>query len=369
MLYRPLGKTGKEISVIGFGGMRFQPEDYKKDHQICADILLRAHGLGVNYFDTAPFYCEDESEDIVGLAMRQIRGKRPYVSTKCGLGQAETAAEAYDWVQKSRDRLSVDTIDFYHMWCVRTPDEYRRMVAPGGIYDGLLRAQQGGLIEHICCSVHVDSADLADIVRDGRAEVITLGYNALNFAFRRDGLTACRDADVGIVVMNPLSGGLIPRLQNQFHFLKNSPDESIVHAALRFVIGSEGVTAALPGPADIAELEECVAAADRMETVTEEVYARIGAHLKRELNTLCTSCGYCEHCPAKLPIVKFLDIYNQYLLGDPPVKASTTLYNCWDLTPADAAKCTACGLCEPLCTQRLPIIERLKEIAVWPDPR
>jgi len=365
MQYRPLGQTGKEISVIGFGGMRFKRKDYEKDHQLCADILLRAHELGINYFDTAPDYCGGHSEQIIGLAMRQIRGKRPYVSTKCGFEQATTAQEAYAEVKRARDVLSVDKIDFYYMWCIRTMDEYRRMTAPGGIYDGLVRAQQDGLIEHICTSVHVDSKEIGTIAADGRSEVITLGYNALNFAYRGEGLQTCKQAGVGVVVMNPLAGGLIPRQAEQFRFLKNLPEESIVQAALRFVLGNEAVSAALPGLGSIAELEECVSAVERAYAVTEEMRTRIAGHLRQELNTLCTSCAYCEPCPAGVPIVKLLDGYNQHLLGMKPAHLSSYLDDFWDVFPEDAALCTQCGLCEPLCTQRLPIIERLREITTW----
>ncbi|MCL2588404.1 MAG: aldo/keto reductase [Oscillospiraceae bacterium] len=365
MIYKPLGKTGKEISAISFGSMRFKPEEYKKDHQICADILLRAHELGVNYFDTAPTYCDSQSEAIVGLALRQIRGKRPYVGTKCALWLAQTANEAYEQVKKSRDTLGVDTIDFYYMWCVRTLDEYQQMIRPGGIYDGLVRAQQDGLIEHICCSTHLDGGDLKVVVDDGKADVILLGYNALNFAFRREGVKACHDAGLGVIVMNPLSGGLIPQVGEQFGFLKSNPAESVVQAALRFVIGQPEISAALPGPSSIAELEECVSAAERVDTVSEETLARLGAELKSELNTLCTSCAYCDKCPVGVPIVKLLEPYNYYLLGTPKEKVVSNIENIWGHTTADARKCIKCGLCEGLCTQRLPIMERLDVIGSW----
>jgi len=239
------------------------------------------------------------------------------------------------------------------------------MVAPGGLYDGLVRARQDGLIAHICCSVHLDSTELKSIITDGRAETILLGYNALNHAARLEGLRACHKAGLGTLAMNPLGGGLIPRSEAQFGFLKNSPEESIVHAALRFVIGHREITAALPGPSTIAELEECVAATDLAYTVSEETFAHLEKHLKSEDNLFCTSCGYCDKCPVGVPIVKLLDTYNQFLLGEDPKNMPAKLDALWDLGPADAAKCTRCGLCEPLCTQKLPIVERLGEIASW----
>jgi len=368
MIYNPLGNTRKEVSAISFGAMRFNPSDYKKDPQICADILLRAHELGVNYFDTAPGYCEDYSEDIVGLAMRQIRGKRPYVGTKCALWMATTEKEAYECVKKSRDRLGVDTIDFYYMWCVKDRDDYRRIVAPGGIYDGLLRAKQDGLIEHILCSAHMEGSDYDEIIQDGKAEALLLGYNALNFTYRQEALKACHDAGLGVIVMNPLGGGIIPRAADQFAFLRSSPDESIVHAALRFVLAHEAVSVALPGPSSIAELEECVAALDHISPLTPERYDYIAKHLQSDASTLCTSCGYCDECPEGVPIVKLMDNYNRYMLGETLERSIFLLNGHWNLTPADAAKCTQCGVCEPLCTQKLPIMKRLKDIAGWSSP-
>ena len=363
MQYKPFGKTGKQVSVIGFGVMRFPEEEYRKRPEKCAEVLLRAHELGVNYFDTAPGYCEDYSEDIVGYAMRQIKGAKPYVSTKCSLWNAQTAEEAYARVQKSLKRLSVDRITFQNLWCIKTLEEYREMIRPGGIYEGILRAKEEGLIEHICCSVHIDGDGLAEIVKDGRVEAVTLGYNALNFAYRRTGVKACYDAGLGVVVMNPLGGGTIPQNAEKFSFLKNDPQESVVQAALRFLIGQKEITAALPGPADIPELEECVAAADRMYEVTEETLEILAGKLKSELNTLCTGCAYCDQCPEGIPVPKLIDAYNSYLLEGDFSRVQERLDNHWQLSPEVAAKCIRCGICEPLCTQKLPIIERLEAIA------
>ncbi len=69
-----------------------------------AEIVLRARELGVNYFDTAPGYCDDQSEIIVGHAIAQMKEK-PYVSTKCGLWNETTAEGAYRRIQKSLKRI------------------------------------------------------------------------------------------------------------------------------------------------------------------------------------------------------------------------------------------------------------------------
>ena len=363
MIYKPLGQTGKTISAIGFGAMRFYPEMYKTDHQACVDILLRAHALGINYFDTAPTYCEGHSEQIVGKAMEQIQGEKPYVSTKCGLWMTDTAQGAYDEIRRVRDVLRVDTIDVYHMWCIKSMEEYRRMVAPGGIYDGILRAKEEGLLTHIAASVHIGSDDIASVVADGKIEVVTLGYNAMNFALRREGLLAAHRADLGTIIMNPLGGGVIPKFAEKFSFLKRTPTEPVPHAALRFLIGQKEITAALPGPADMAELEDCVRACAYAEEVTDAYLTQLSAHFRDELDTLCTGCGYCEPCPVGVPIVRLLSAYNQHLVNTDKSELRQLMAGWYSLSPTDAEACTACGLCEGRCTQKLPIIERLEEMS------
>ena len=70
MDYREYGRTGKEVSAIGFGGLRFPKEDYQSgNYENSVKIIHRAHELGVNYFDTAPDYCDEHSEDIFGQAL------------------------------------------------------------------------------------------------------------------------------------------------------------------------------------------------------------------------------------------------------------------------------------------------------------
>ncbi len=63
MIYREYGKTGKKVSVIGFGGIRFG-----EDYDYSAEVVRRDNALGIYYFDTAPGYCNDRSEAIFGQA-------------------------------------------------------------------------------------------------------------------------------------------------------------------------------------------------------------------------------------------------------------------------------------------------------------
>ena len=69
MEFLEYGKTGLRISRLAFGGMRFARP---RDVSAMAEVVLAAHEAGINYFDTAPGYCEDMSEKIIGHALRQV---------------------------------------------------------------------------------------------------------------------------------------------------------------------------------------------------------------------------------------------------------------------------------------------------------
>ena len=86
MLYRPFGKTGINISALGFGAMRL-PTRTDGDKQIFdeeASIAIIRQGIdaGVNYLDTAPYYCDAQSEGILGKALANGYREKVYLSTK-----------------------------------------------------------------------------------------------------------------------------------------------------------------------------------------------------------------------------------------------------------------------------------------------
>ncbi|GMO37565.1 MAG: aldo/keto reductase [Termitinemataceae bacterium] len=365
MLYKDFGQTGKKVSVIGFGGMRYRIEDHiDGNFDKCSQLIIRAHELGINYFDTAPEYCEDHSEAILGHAIKQLKaaGKQlPYISTKVNLHYAHDADSAQRMIEQSLTRLNVDKITFYNMWCIKNLGEYKEYIKPNGIYDGILRAKNEGLIEHICCSCHMDGEDIAEVVSDGRVEAVTLGYNALNFAYRRKGVKAAAKAGIGVVTMNPLGGGMIPRHPELFGFLSKNSGGNVAQSAIRFLLGQKEISVALLGMFSIEQIEDNVNALDSsIQEITDTDLNNMSAALSERLNVLCTLCSYCDKCPVNIPIPKLLDCYNELIVTGEKRFAKRRLKEYWHIDAATIPDCIECGNCETLCTQKLPIIERLK---------
>jgi predicted aldo/keto reductase-like oxidoreductase len=364
MLYTNFGKTGKLVSRIGMGCMRLRPWEYKDgDYQKCADFVLRAIDCGINYFDTCPDYSEGHNEKILGYALRQCKNK-PYISTKCGLTHAKTADDTRRMIEKSLNNLSVDRITFYNMWSIRSLDEYREYMKKGGIYEGMLQARAEGLIEHICCSAHLAGNDLVRIVDDNVVDGMTVGYNALNFAYRRAGVLACCNAGLGVVTMNPLGGGMIPRHPELFDRISDELNENAVFGALKFLLGQKEISVVLVGMFDDQHLNDIESiTSSEVAVLSDSEILRIGEKLSRDLNGLCTLCAYCDKCPIEIPVHKYMDSFNEFIVTGDQSFVSRRLREHWSLGIDKSGMCVGCGNCEKLCTQHLPIVERLKIIS------
>ncbi|MEI8197743.1 MAG: aldo/keto reductase, partial [Phycisphaerae bacterium] len=289
MWYKPYGNTGKNVSVIGFGAMRFpQPADTDAS----AAIVQYAHQKGINYFDTAPYYCDDKSEEIMGRAFRSMPRDSFYCSTKCGSAKGDELRAS---LERSLERLGVQSIDFFHIWCLVWPNQLPERIA-GGAIAAALKAKQEGLIKHVVVSTHLNGDDIAKVLDSGYFEGLTLGYNALNFPFRASGLQAAQRHNIGVATMNPLGGGLIPRNAERLSFLKGPNDRSVVEAAIRFNISDPAITLALIGFASTAEIDEAVAAAENFQPYPPEHIARLKSQISTSFDGFCTGCGYCLPC-------------------------------------------------------------------------
>lgn len=363
MLYKEYGKTGKKLSVIGFGGMRFakQGDDWDLDYN--AEMLHEANRLGINYFDTAPqFYCDGRSEEFFGYAFKNMPGEY-YVSTKSGERNGDALRRE---LEQSLRRMDIPKINFFHIWCIMSLEDYRDRLEKGGPYEAAMKAKEEGLIEHVVASTHCSGEEIEVIANERKFEGLTVGYNAINAPYRQQGLDAAYRNNLGIVTMNPLSGGLIPKNADKFKYLCKDPGDSVVDAALRFNAAQKEITVVLAGMDTLESVRQNAAVGNGDLEVSDSWLKGIKTQDNQLLDQLCTGCQYCLPCPQGVEISKHMDTYNLKLLDDPGHKSVIEWY--WRLNNADAGKCTACGICETKCTQHLDIVKRLEEIAAWDNP-
>jgi uncharacterized protein len=368
MIYKQFGKTGKKVSAVGFGGMRF---DTNLANSKNADLLHYAFEKGINYFDTAPDYCKDQSMDIFGLALPHLPRDKFFVTSKCMPTAVKSASEARKAVENDLRRLHLDKIDFFHVWCIRNIDQYHLAMKKGGQYEALQKCKAEGLIDHIVVSTHLSGPDTVKIVERKEFDGVLLGVSAINFPYRWQGVQAAYDSGMGVVAMNPLVGGLIPKNEDRFKFLA-SKDKTPTEAALRFCISCPQITVTLNGFTTTGQIDMACKVADKAKPFTQKDIDAFKTHISGGMNELCTGCGYClDLCPVNILVPSYMQFYNEISLRKPTKEKlldAVRFHHGWGFLASSAVRadaCLQCGRCEQACTQHISIVERLKEIAEW----
>jgi len=358
MLYRKYGQTGRDVSLLSFGGMRFADVD---DHDRCVAMMVAAAEGGVNYFDTAPGYFETRSETVFGKGFAELRRRNlPFMSaTKTFKSERD---DIHRELEAQLRRLDLPAVDFYHIWCITELAAWDAR-KKNDILKTFARLKEEGLIRHVVVSSHLIGDEIKELLMEGVFEGVLFGYSAYNFRSREPALDAIREKRLGAVVMNPFGGGLVPQNGDRFAFLRR-PGESVSAAALRFIWDHQDITTALVGFDTIEHVRDALDAMDGYVPRTAEELTALKASAPESLEGICTGCGYCDDCPQGIPVPRFMDAYNQKILGGNAEAIATRLKWHWGgLDKTVAGRCVDCGKCEADCTQHLEIVKRLREIS------
>ena len=370
MQYRKFGDTGVEISALGFGCMRF-PEyqdeagAWHVDQEKTTEMLMRAYDLGVNYFDSAYFYCHENSEIALGKALAPIRDK-VFISTKCPMDNIKSADDYEAMLNKSLAKLGTDYIDFYHFWAINQK-VFDEKIVPLGLMERALELKKQGKIRHISFSFHDSPEALKHIIDNGYAmESVLLQYNLLDRA-NEEMIQYAAKKGIGVVVMGPVGGGRLAAPTELAQKL-GSGNLHTYELALRFVLGNPGVCCALSGMQNSTMVEQNAAVASLEEPMTEEQWRKVGEgleDLKKFSELYCTGCGYCQPCPKGIKIPTIFQAYtyhNVYGLHDLAKRVWKGYLDNEKEPGATSAACVSCGYCEKKCPQHLQIRDLLKKV-------
>ncbi len=368
MQYRDFGKTGIKISALGFGAMRLpQTEVDGKtvfDREEGIRIIQRAFELGVNYVDTAPYYCEKESEIIVGKALKGWRDK-VYLSTKNPIEDA-SGAHYRERLENSLKKLDTDYIDFYHMWGISLDTFNDRINVKDGPLEAALRAKEEGLIRHISFSFHDKPENLLTLIDTGCFETVLCQYNMLDRG-NEAAIAHAQEKGLGVVVMGPVGGGRLGEPSPVIKKMMPSGVVSSAELALRFVIANPNVTCALSGMGSMAMVEENTRVASNTAQLSEAELESINLAMlenKKLAELYCTGCNYCMPCPqgVNIPLnFQLMNYHRVYGLTDYARKEFTQIGKVDWMKGKDASACIDCGVCETKCPQKIKIRTQLKE--------
>jgi predicted aldo/keto reductase-like oxidoreductase len=192
---------------------------------------------------------------------------------------------------------------------------------------------------------------------------LLIGYNAINFPYRDAGVEAAGKYKLGLVTMNPLAGGELFKYPERFGFIRTRPGQSILNAALSFNLSNPNITAALVGCRNVSDVADAVAESRRLVILNKAQRDGLKKNIEDSFNKLCTGCRYCKVCPENIPVAKLMESYNFFLLSKEPKQAKDRLQWHWGINSPDTWKsCIECRKCEEVCTQHLPILERMEEL-------
>jgi aryl-alcohol dehydrogenase-like predicted oxidoreductase len=299
MQYRRFGKTGRDVSVIGFGAWAIGSAWGTVDDKDSLAALHAAADAGVTLIDTADVYGDGHSESLIGRFLRERKGEQFFVATKMGRSVPQVPEnynpEAFRaWVDASRERLGMERLDLIQLHCPPTPVFYSPEV-----FAALDDLVADGSIANYGVSVEKVEEALKAIEFPGLATVQII-FNIMRERPADHFLAEAKRRDVGVLARVPLASGMLtgkmtrettfePTDHRQFNRHGESFDvgetfagvdfeealdfveqmrslvpvgATMAQFALRWILTCDEVTAAIPGAKNADQARANAAAAD-----------------------------------------------------------------------------------------------------------
>ncbi len=362
-------KYGNDLSILGFGCMRWQRSGGSIDLAEAEREVLAAIEGGVNYFDTAYVYPGSEAALGAILAKNGLRD-RVKIASKLPHYLIRSAEGMEKLFQEQLARLQTDHIDYYLMHMLTDVDTWGRMKALG-IAAWLEQKKASSQIGQVGFSYHGNSDMFCRLVDDYDWDFCQIQYNYMdeNAQAGRRGLHHAAAKGLPVVIMEPLRGG---KLANNLPaeaarlFDGHLPRRTPVQWALRWLWDQPEVTVVLSGMNTMEQVTDNLATADhaRAGALTEEDQAmlrQVVAAINRKMKVGCTGCGYCMPCPKHVDIPgTFADYNRKYSEGRVSAFREHLMTTAFRATQTCAGNCVGCGKCEQHCPQHLPIRQELK---------
>ena len=340
MKFRKLGRTGLEISCVGFGALPLPGLDEER----ASVVLNTALDCGMNFIDTARSY--RESEELVGKAVHERRGEF-YLATKARTRREDQIMEE---LETSLGFLKTDRIDLYQIHFVNSAEDLEDVLSNDGALSVLKKIREKGVIDHIGITGHNPEL-LLKAAKTGEFDTV---QGALSYIEKPqsalDLIEFCSRNDIGFIVQKPLAGGAIVNAKTALKWILQHP-----------------VSTVIPGMVLKDQAIENAAVADEDYNLTAGEIDELEMIIADMDKDFCRRCYYCHPvCPENIRIGVILEFFGKARQPE-NIHVGRRWYRDYKI---NASNCTECGLCLDECPYELPIIDLLKDAhALLKDPQ
>ncbi len=363
-------RYGKELSILGFGCMRFPRKNGKTDMEETEREIMTAIGRGVNYFDTAYIYPGSEAALGEILEKNSARDK-VYIATKLPHYLIKSREELDKKFDEQLRRLRTDHIDYYLMHMLTDTATWQRLVDMG-IEEWIAEKKASGQIIQVGFSYHGGTDTFCKLVDVYDWDFAQIQYNYMDEHSQagRRGLHYAHSKGLAVIIMEPLRGGrLVKNLPAsatkifENYKVKHTP----ASWALRWLWDQKEVTVVLSGMNSLPMVNENIDTASSVKVgelseSDKDMLNRVVKAINAKMRVSCTGCGYCMPCPKGVDIPGTFAAYNRRFT-DGKFWGLMDYFMCTTLrtNSAAASECIGCGKCEKHCPQHLPIRKHLAD--------
>ena len=371
MQYVKFPTLGLDVSRFGMGCMRFPKTEDKKGTSIIDEaesIKMVRHAVtnGVNYFDTA--YAYGDSEKVLGKALKGGLREKVIIATKSPVWKIEKPEDFEKYLEEELENLQTGYIDFYLLHGLGKKSW--KKVKEFGLLEKLDKAKKGGKIKYAAFSFHDDLKLFKEIIDSYKWDMCQIQLNFMQEDYQAgvEGLKYAASKGIGVVIMEPLLGGLLGENVPQDIIDKwnqSGTRRTPADWAFKWLGNFPEATVVLSGVSTMSQLKEDIEIFEKAlpDSITQkeiEVFKGVKKLYDSKLKVGCTGCAYCMPCPSGVNIPGVFNQYNNTFMGDPVVwKGRYRSFLC--ANEMDASQCTECGECEEACPQNIEIIDKLKE--------
>jgi len=248
---RALGRTGERVSIVAYPGLALVHGDQDR----CTAALHHAFARGVNYFDVAPAYGNGDAEIKMGVGLEGLDRSRYLLACKTKMRDKKGAREE---LERSLERLKTDHFDVYQHHCLRSEEDVKQALGPGGAMETFLEAKREGKVRLFGFSAHTMKAGLM-AMRRFRFDTVMFPINFIEFfqgGFGGPVLKLAQEQGAAVLAIKPMCRGAWPKDMERTRrwWYRPVEDDREIDLALRFTLSQAPVALGVP-PAwmDLAE--------------------------------------------------------------------------------------------------------------------